>query len=104
MYVIGLNEWNFLKIKLRTMMLWETCKTWNELEKIHYECDLNTATVLPNYKNVENLLEEIKNRKNEIVFENNNIIGQIIDRKNGYRINVDELKIYELVPTEIKIQ
>lgn len=102
MYVIGLNEWNFLKIKLRTMMPWEACKTWNEIVKVYYECDLNTASVLPNYEDAENLLEKIKNIKNENIFENNNIIGQIVDEKNGNRIKVDELKIYELIPMEIK--
>ncbi|WP_462350181.1 hypothetical protein [Eubacterium ventriosum] len=104
MYVIGLDKWNFLKIKLRTMMTLETCKTWNEIAKVYYECDLNTATVLPNYEDAESLLEKIKNIKNENIFENNNIIGQIIDTKNGNRIKVDELKIYELIPREIKIQ
>lgn len=102
MYVIGLDKWNFLRIKLKTMMSWETCKTWNEITKVYYECDLNTATVLPNYENAENLLEKIKNVKDENIFENDNIIGKIIDEKNGNRIKVDELKIYKLIPMEIK--
>lgn len=102
MYVIGLNEWNFLKIKLRTMMSWEECL--DEIVKVYYECDLTTASVLPNYEDAENLLEKIKNIKNENIFENNSIIGQIIDEKNGNRIRVDELKIYELIPMEIKNQ
>ena len=104
MYVIGLDKWNLLKIKLRTMRSWETCKIWNEIAKVYYECDLNTATVLPNYEDAENLLEKIKNIKNENIFENNNIFGQIIDKKNGNRIKVDDLKIYELILMEIKTQ
>lgn len=104
MYVIGLDKWNFLKIELRTMMSWKTGKTWNEITKVYYECDLNTATVLPNYEDAENLLEKINNIKNKNIFENNNIIGQIIDKKNGNRIKINDLKIYELIPMEIKNQ
>lgn len=104
MYVIGLDKWNFLKIELRTMMSWKTGKTWNEIAKVCYECDLNTATVLSNYEDAENLLEKIKNIKNENIFENNNIVGQIIDEKSGNRIKINDLKIYELIPMEIKNQ
>lgn len=30
------------------MMSWEACKAWNEIVKVYYECDLTTASVLPN--------------------------------------------------------
>ena len=59
---------------------------------------------IQNYEDAENLLEKIKNIKNENIFENNNIVGQIIDEKSGNRIKVDDLKIYELIPMQIKTQ
>lgn len=100
MYVIGVNEWDFVNIKSRTMMIWESCKTWNEVEKVTYECNLSKATIFPDYELATKIVEEIKARKNEIVFENENIIGQILDKEKGKEFDVDGLKVYELVPTE----
>ena len=100
MYVIGVNEWDFVNIKSRTMMTWEHCKTWNEVEKVTYECNLTKATIFPDYELATKIVEEIKTRKDEISFENDNIIGQILDEEYGKEFDVDALKVYELVPTE----
>lgn len=102
MYAIGVNGWDFVNIKSRTMMAWESCKTWNEVEKVIYECNLSEATIFPDYEIADKIVEEIKKRKNEILFENNNIIGQIFDKEKGKEFDVDALKVYELVPTECK--
>ena len=102
MYVIGMNEWDFLNIKTRTMMTWKSCKTWNEVEKVIYECNLCKATIFPDYENAAKIVEEIKKRKTEIQFENDNILGQILDDEKGKEFDVDALKIYELIPTECK--
>ena len=104
MYVIGVNEWDFLNIKSRTMMTWESCKTWNEVEKVIYECDLSEATIFSDYELATKIVEEIKTRKDKIKFENDNIIGQILDEEHGEVFDVDKLKVYELVPTECKEQ
>lgn len=118
MYVIGTNEWNFLKIKSRTMMgsvkhenilnfiqmmKCESCKIWNEVEMAIYDCDLYNATIFPNYDAAAKIVAEIKKRKDGIMFENSCIIGQILDKENGKEFDVDELKVYELVPTECKM-
>lgn len=100
MYVIGVNEWDFVNIKSRTMMTWQSYKTWNEVEKVTYECNLTKATILPDYELAVKIVEEIKTRKDEIEFENDSIIGQILDKEHGNEFNVDALKVYELVPTE----
>ena len=104
MYVIGVNEWDFVNIKSRTMMTWESCKTWNEVEKVIYECDLSEATIFSDYELATKIVEEIRTRKDEIKFVNDNIIGQILDKENGIKFDVDKLKVYELVPTECKEQ
>lgn len=104
MYVIGVNEWDFVNIKSRTMMTWESCKTWNEIEKVTYECNLTKATIFSDYELATKIVEEIKARKDEIEFENDNIIGQILDEEHGEVFDVDKLKVYELVPAECKEQ
>ena len=100
MYVIGVNEWDFVNIKSRIMMTWESCKVWNEVERVAYECNLTKATIFPDYELAIKIVEEIKIRKDEIKFENDNIIGQILDKEHGKEFDVDKLKVYELIPTE----
>ena len=100
MYVIGTNEYDFVNIKSRTMMAGESCKVWNEVERVTYECNLTKATIFPDYELAIKIVEEIKSRKDEIKFENDNIIGQILDKEHGKEFDVDKLKVYELIPTE----
>ena len=100
MYVIGVNEWDFVSIKSRTMMARESCKVCNEVERIAYGCDLTKATIIPDYELATKIVDEIKARKDEIKFENGNIIGQILDKEHGKEFDVDKLKVYELIPTE----
>ena len=100
MYVIGVNEWDFVSIKSRTMMTRESCKVCNEVERVAYGCDLAKATIIPDYKLATKIVDEIKARKDEIKFENGNIIGQILDKEHGKEFDVDKLKVYELIPTE----
>ena len=84
------------------MMTLEFCKIWNEIEKVIYECNLCKATIFPDYENAAKIVEEIKKRKTEIQFENDSIIGQILDEEKEKEFDVDVLKIYELIPTECK--
>ena len=100
MYVIGVNEWDFVSIKSRTIMTRESCKVCNEVERIAYGCDLTKATIIPDYELATKIVDEIKARKDEIKFENGNIIGQILDKEHGKEFDVDKLKVYELIPTE----
>ena len=100
MYIIGVNEFDFVNIKSRTMMTWGSSKVWNEVEKVIYECNLSKATIFSDYELATKIVEEIKTRKDEIKFENDNIIGQILDKEHGKEFDVDKLKVYELIPTE----
>ena len=100
MYVIGVNECDFVSIKSRAMITLESCKVWNEVEMIAYGCDLTKATIIPDYDLATKIVDEIKARKDEIKFENGNIIGQILDKEHGKEFDVDKLKVYELIPTE----
>lgn len=42
MYVIGVSEYDFIDVKSK--ILTNYCKIWQEVEKVVYECDLNEAT------------------------------------------------------------
>ena len=102
MYVIGVKESGFLNIESNRMMTWESCTIWNEVKKIIYGYDLSEATLFPDYESATKIVEEIKMRKNEILFENASIIGQILDEQKGNEFDVNELKVYELIPMECK--
>ena len=112
MYVIGTDEWHFIKVKRKNMydgksVFWivdevvynipnkEDCKN-NSMSIIK-----SNFTIFDDLKYTKETLSEIKNNKYEIRFENNFIIESIIDKQNNKKIDVDTLKIYELVPTEI---
>lgn len=98
MYVIGLNAYNFMKIKT------ETCYTPKRIElvvtTVFYDVCYEEATLFNNYDQAVRILNQVKERKDEIFFSNSNIYGQILDVKNGYKLNVNDLKIFELVPIE----
>lgn len=99
MYVIG-TKYGFLNVESRTMMQLEPIKLLKEVEKVIYECDLSEATIYNDYGYANKIVKEIKERIDEITFENCTITGKLFDDERGYKFNVEELKIYELVPTE----
>ncbi len=94
MYVIGVSEYDFIDVKSK--ILTNYCKIWQEVEKVVYECDLNEATFFPDYEFAVKILNEIQERKSEILFQNQSIIGEILDR--GKEFDVDKLKVYRLIP------
>ena len=103
MYVIGINDFEFLNIESKTMMTpGFRSNYWNEIEKVTYGCDLSKTTIYSDYDTAAKILEEIKNKKDEIYFRTDNIIGRLINEEKGNKFDVDALKIYELVPTECK--
>lgn len=100
MYVIGVNDFSFLNITSR--MLMDSCGFWDEIEKVVYDCNLRKATMIQDYKTVIKIIKEIKDRKDEILFENDSICGEILDR--GKKFDVENLKVYQLVTTECDIE
>lgn len=96
MYVIGVDEFSFLNIKSKILM--NSCKIWNEIDKVVYDCNLERSTMMPDYETAIKVIKEIKDRKDEILFENDSICGEILDR--GKKFDVEKLKVYQLVVTE----
>lgn len=94
MYVIGVSEFNFIDVTSK--ILTNYCKIWKEIEKVEYECDLKEATFFPDYESAVKILNEIQERKSEILFQNQSIIGEILDR--GKEFDVGKLKVYRLIP------
>lgn len=103
MYVIGISEFNFIKIVDRTTMC-DGRSLWSELRTLEYEAPLHQATILPNYEDAEKLLNEIQNNVEKIKFRNNNIIGEILDKQNSFdKVAYSKsLEVYELMPVKVK--
>ena len=94
MYVIGVSEYDFIDVKSK--ILTNYCKIWQEVEKVVYECDLNEVIFFHDYESAVKILNEIQERKSEIQFQNKSIIGEILDR--GKEFDVGKLKVYRLIP------
>lgn len=102
MYVIGTTEWSFLNVELKHFMIQDPhCEIYSEVKKVLYKCNLKEATIYSAYEDAAKIIEEIKKRKNEIIFEDIDVIRQILDEKDGEEFDADKLKIYELIPTAV---
>ncbi len=100
MYVIGITDFSFLNIKLR--ILRSRCDILKQIEKVTYDCSLTRATILQDYETAIKIIKEIKDRKNEILFENDSILGEILNK--GKKFDVENLKVYQLIAAEIKVE
>lgn len=103
LYVIGITNRNLIKIEFETM--WDGMSLlWDEVRRVKYECYLEEATIINNYDEAEEILNEIQNRIAEIDFDNISIIGQIIDNEKGFNKfeYAKKLKIFKLVPTPVE--
>lgn len=96
MYVIGTNSENFLDIE-RTYTGSDADDMWSGIVKVTHQCDLCKATVFPCYGVAKNAVEEIKERQNDIYFENDDIFGSIFEKE---KFDLSNLKVYKLIPTE----
>lgn len=103
MYVIGKTNRNLIRIKFRSM-LDDMYNIYDEIYHVVYDCSLEEATIVNDYDEAKQLLDEIQSRVGEINFSNISIVGQVIDEREGFN-KVDyakELKIFKLVPTLVK--
>lgn len=102
MYVIGKNDYEFIKITYSKLMYDENM-IWSEIEAIEYDTPLHEATIISDKENAKKLLAQIKEKYESIDFRNSSIIGEILDRQHGFDKSkyIEELKIYLLLPTEI---
>lgn len=112
MYVIGTDEWHFIKVKRKNM--YDGKRVFWIIDEVIYnitnkeDCKNNSMsiiksnfTIFDDLKYTKETLSEIKNNKYEIRFENNHMIESIINKENNKKFDVNTLKMYELVPTEI---
>jgi hypothetical protein len=102
MFVIGENIWDYIRIQSTFETTWNLYGTCNKIEKVTYKCKMSEATLFQDYETAHEVKEKIKEQKNKLKFENNNIVGELLDRQAGKRFDVEDLKIYELVPTKIE--
>lgn len=73
---------------------WDKVKIYEVL----YDCNLEQATFFKDYETAIKTIKEIKDKKDEILFENDSILGKILDGENKF--DVETLKVYQLVITE----
>ena len=102
MYVIGRNDYEFIKIT-HSKPMYDGQKIWSEIIGIEYDAPLHDATIILEYEKAKIMLKQIKDKCEIIKFKNSSIIGEILDRQHGFDKSkyVEELKIYLLSPTEI---
>lgn len=102
MYVIGRNDFEFIRIRY-TKPMYDGHEIWTEIATIEYNTSLNEATIIPDHNDAKELLKRIKEKCESIKFENADIIGEILDKKHRFdKLKyISELKIYVLLPTEI---
>lgn len=99
MYVIGRNDFYFIKIT-HNNTLYDGINIWSEIRSLEYNATLDKATIINDYDKAEELLKEIQDNVENIDFSNYSIIGEILDREHSFdKVGYSkELKIYELVP------
>ena len=97
MYVIGVSDWNFIKIVNRPLIMTEL-KVELVITSLKYEADLNDATIIRDLDEAKDILKEIQGNVKNIEFKNNSVLGEIYDKENKFDKEeyVKKLKIYEL--------
>ena len=102
-YVIGISEYEFIKIITTTYitnpLTSEPSELFSRIKKVIYNASM--PTFFTSFESAENALKEIQKNANEIKFENEIIGCNILDKKNGYKFDVEKLNIYELVPQKV---
>lgn len=90
MYVIGRSKGDYIRLV--------------NSKGIEYSHSINLASIFTSLEKAELMIDYIKENIDSLYFANATILGNIIDKeKNFDKVTyVNELKIYELVPTEVK--
>lgn len=100
MYLIGINDFSFIKIAHQSAM-YDGKRFWSEIRGLEYDAQLHEATIIPDYETAQELFQEIQSNINAIEVTNHDIVGEIFDKKDGFdkTCYISKLKIYELIPT-----
>lgn len=103
MYVIGINENDFIKIHSNPIYKYSEISMC--VSMVEYNAILTKATFLPSYESASNMLTFIKDNVDDLKFENKNLLDSIIEKSsfNKYEY-ITQLKIFRLNPEEIKRQ
>lgn len=100
MYVLGTSDCEFLEIQFDTMTKFEPFELWHEITRVAYKCNLDHATIFPDYDTAMDILKELKANADKIKFKHHNLIGQMVDEKNNVKFDINSIKIYTLIPKE----
>lgn len=94
MYVIGTSESDLIRI---ISDLFVSCDmSYSEISKVVY--NTKKYTMFSNLEEATEVLNEIKERKEEIEFENGSVVGAVLDKDKVFDVN--NLKVYELYTVE----
>lgn len=102
LYVIGVNEYDFIKVG--GIMVPSNSKEYiglnDYITNVYYEVSVEQASKYFSWQDAENHLIQIKQNIENIQFNNDNVIGNVIDKENGFDkfSYANSLKIYNLVP------
>lgn len=110
MYVIGISEHDLIKICFNTYYNREGLH--KGIETIKYDVPIDKATIISDYDEVKQTLEEIQSNIEDIYFSSYDMIQDIIDKndfnkndfnKNDFnKINYSrDLKIFKLMPVKV---
>lgn len=104
MYVIGRNDFDFIKVT-NSETFYDGRSIWSKVREVEYNSPLSKATIIPDYEVAEKLIKEVQDNVGNISFRNNSIIGEILDREASFDkvVYSSELKIFELVPTAVSM-
>lgn len=91
MYVIGRSKGDYIRLV--------------NSKGIEYSHSINLASIFTSLEKAELMIGYIKENIDSLYFANATILGNIIDKEKSFDkvAYVNELKIYELVPTELSI-
>ena len=108
MYVIGTSPNDLIEIELNTFITnpynWTMpSKITQKVTHIYYGIQSQlTPTIIFDFDTAKEIIAEIKSNYNNIKFDNSNIVAQVLDKQKGFKFDVSKLKIFELIPTEVK--
>ena len=97
LYIIGTEEPSYLQLRMQLCILPDN-HVGQRVISVTYDYFYANATLFSDYDKAKKTLDQIKERAEEIQFLNNDPIGHILDRENGYVFDVNKLKIFSLIP------
>lgn len=100
MYVIGRSDYDFIKVVHGVAYDGQGISMM--IESVEYNLPSGEVTIFPDYETAKDAIKIIQENAEDIKFTNSSIVGEILDRESFDKIAYSkELKIYELVPTEV---